>query len=394
MKSRWLVSALALVILSGLILSHRLTTSSRGGALLTYFDYTPDELASLRGLASKQQITPEDLYKWDDTAFDLVSKNTLVTGFDPNTSIIYAYLLVAQRDAAFLSFNAKRTFAGSIAPASREVLCLFFRNACSVIGSDEETDGYSDALAQIVLRKVKARILEDDRMVRPYQSKTGPQYWLGPEPMIGLADGSRKTWFIESGSQFRAPPPPSHDSTAFKEELANVKEGLASLDDKRRKAVISWAGGPGTKTPPGQLIEIADEYMRAKGVPLEKVLLVRSTLAMTIADAVIAVFDSKYTYWVKRPFMMDRSIRTVMPTPNHPSYPAGHSTLSAAAATILSHYFPEARDTWQALAREAGLSRVWGGIHFPMDNEQGLILGDRVAREAIRQLQMTRSKSE
>ncbi|MGH2374189.1 MAG: phosphatase PAP2 family protein, partial [bacterium] len=116
--------------------------------------------------------------------------------------------------------------------------------------------------------------------------------------------------------------------------------------------------------------------------------------AMTIADAVIAVFDSKYTYWVKRPFMMDRSIRTVMPTPNHPSYPAGHSTLSAAAATILSHYFPEATDTWQALAREAGLSRVWGGIHFPMDNEQGLILGDRVAREAIRQLQMTRSKSE
>lgn len=379
-------SVLGLLVVSGGLLYGRfITTPSE--VLPTYFTYTTEELAPLRTLSSKLQVTLEDLYKWDERAFDLVSKHTLVSGFDPNTAKIYAYLLTAQRDTAYLSFNAERKFAGSIAPISREVLCLFFPGDCSGITIDRQQDAYSEVLAKIVVGKLKARMAEDDRMAKPYERKVGKQYWAGPEPMIGLADGSRKTWVIPSGSAFRAPPPPAHDSTEFRNQLAKAKEALSTIDDEKRKAVIFWAGGPGTKTPPGQWVKIADDYMRTKRVSLENAFLVRSTFAMVMADAVIAVFDSKYSYWVKRPFMMDSSIRTVMPTPNHPSYPAGHSTVSTAAATILSHYFPEAADTWRTLALEAGKSRVWGGIHYPMDDDQGRLLGERVAKDAIGRLQ-------
>ena len=72
-----------------------------------------------------------------------------------------------------------------------------------------------------------------------------------------------------------------------------------------------------------------------------------------------------------------------MPTPNHPSYPAGHSTLSSAAVTILVNYFPEARDKWTMLGEEGGMSRIWGGIHYMQDHEAGELLGKKVAEVAL-----------
>ena len=86
--------------------------------------------------------------------------------------------------------------------------------------------------------------------------------------------------------------------------------------------------------------------------------------------------------------MRDPSIHTIMPTPNHPSYPAGHSTLSATAATLLSFYFPENKKKWEELASVASDSRVWGGIHFPIDVKQGLILGHKVGEAVIAKVQL------
>ncbi len=77
---------------------------------------------------------------------------------------------------------------------------------------------------------------------------------------------------------------------------------------------------------------------------------------------------------------------TIMPTPNHPAYPSGHSTLSSASAVVLSHFFPENKENWDAMAKEAGLSRVWGGIHFPMDDTAGFTLGQNVGNEVLKKI--------
>lgn len=360
--------------------------------LPTYFRYEAAELEPLRAVRSQVEIRADDLYEWAERAFLLVSRNTQVTGFDPNTSRLYAYLLVAQHDAANISFNLTGRFRGSIAPVSRDVLCLFFENDCSRIARNGSSDEYSHSLARIVVAKVKARMASDDAQTFAYQRKVGAHYWTG-DPMIGIADGSRKTWLIQSGKQFRVVPPPGLGSPEFKAQLAMVQEARRNVTLKKRAAVAFWAGGPGTKTPPGIWIEIADTYMRGHAVTVQDVLTVRAALAMAIADANIAVFDSKYTYWVKRPFMLDRSIVTIMPTPSHPSYPAGHSTLSAAAAIVLSHFFPSEQSRWMALAQEAGHSRVWGGIHYPMDDAQGFLLGEKVARAALLQFPFIRTNA-
>ncbi len=82
-----------------------------------------------------------------------------------------------------------------------------------------------------------------------------------------------------------------------------------------------------------------------------------------------------------RPNMRDTSIVTVIKTPPFPSYVSGHSTVSAAAATMLSHYFPENKTKWMQMAEEAKNSRLWSGIHFPSDNDAGFSLGTKLATD-------------
>ena len=100
-------------------------------------------------------------------------------------------------------------------------------------------------------------------------------------------------------------------------------------------------------------------------------------------DGFVACWDAKYTYWAIRPFQLDPSLKTVFPTPNHPSYPAAHGCLSSAAADALSYLFPRDAQTLNALADEAAQSRIWAGIHFPTDVRVGLALGRSVAQKVI-----------
>src|SRR5882762_7800657 len=102
-------------------------------------------------------------------------------------------------------------------------------------------------------------------------------------------------------------------------------------------------------------------------------------------DAAIGCWDGKLTYWFIRPWQADPAI-TLVPAvgkPNHPSYPSAHSSFSASAAEVLSAFFPEQRAQFDALVTEAGLSRMYGGIHYRFDIAAGQELGHSVARFTI-----------
>ena len=104
-------------------------------------------------------------------------------------------------------------------------------------------------------------------------------------------------------------------------------------------------------------------------------------LALTgvaMADAAIACWDAKYTYWTARPITADPDLDVLFPTPPHPSYPSAHAPFSNAAAVVLVHLFPHDALDLLALGAEAAASRGWAGIHFPIDNDAGLLLGRNV----------------
>jgi hypothetical protein len=74
-------------------------------------------------------------------------------------------------------------------------------------------------------------------------------------------------------------------------------------------------------------------------------------------------------------------------TPRHPSYPSGHSTYAGAASELLSWFFPDYREEFNRLADNAGMARLWAGIHYRSDHIQGMKLGRCVACRVIEQLE-------
>ena len=100
-------------------------------------------------------------------------------------------------------------------------------------------------------------------------------------------------------------------------------------------------------------------------------------------DATIGCWEAKYFFLMLRPTMADPTITTVYPLPNHPSYPSGHSCVSSSAATVLSAYFPAHAQTLDAEVIEAGLSRIYGGIHYRFDIVAGKTLGSSTATWAM-----------
>ena len=84
---------------------------------------------------------------------------------------------------------------------------------------------------------------------------------------------------------------------------------------------------------------------------------------------------------------MNPEIKTLTGVPNFPAYISGHSTFSAAAATVLSHIIPEKASAYDAMAKEASMSRLYGGIHYRSDCEVGLTVGKNVGNYAVQRAQ-------
>ena len=131
-----------------------------------------------------------------------------------------------------------------------------------------------------------------------------------------------------------------------------------------------------------------------------------AALDLSFADAAIAFYDSKYTFQVWRPVTaIDTTadpgwLPLTGTTPADPSYPGAHSTISAAGADVLAQFYGNAQrltvtspalagitrsfKSFSAAAEEAGLSRIYAGVHTRLDHVAGLKLGHDVATFVLR----------
>jgi membrane-associated phospholipid phosphatase len=114
-------------------------------------------------------------------------------------------------------------------------------------------------------------------------------------------------------------------------------------------------------------------------------------LNMAMHDASVACWNAKYFYFNPRPVQLDPSIGTSIGLPNFPAYPSGHSTFSAAAASVLSYLFPAGADEFVKQADEAGISRLYGGIHYRSDIDGGKAHGKVVGSFTVRFAQQDRA---
>ncbi len=225
----------------------------------------------------------------------------------------------------------------------------------------------------------------------------------------------RVTPFVmTSPSQFRAPPPETLGSKEYADELAFVAAHGARDDADRTEyqtmCTPFWSDDLGTSTPPGHWNVIAQDIARRRNLSLPDCARLFALLNLAEADSAISCWETKFFYNVWRP---ETALRELDPkvnkdvvnqpdfipnlaSPPFPSYTSGHSTFSAAGARIIALFLgtddvpfsvgsdglPGVVHSFRKLSDaqvEAGMSRVWGGIHTMSDNLEAQKVGVKIA---------------
>jgi membrane-associated phospholipid phosphatase len=231
---------------------------------------------------------------------------------------------------------------------------------------------------------VLAQVATDNYLVTsPPATPVGPDRWLSsPAAVVRSLHGTRP-FFLTSASQLRSPAPPAAGSAAFTAALADVRQ-IASTRTAAQIAIAqSWNTSSGPFTA-GTLNLIADSLIRVNRLSEPAAALILAYANAAAFDAQIACWDAKFAYWSMRPSQVDPTITMAIALPNHPSYPSGHSCMTAAFMGVVSEALPQQRTRLDAMVDEAGMSRVYGGIHYRFDIDAGRDIGRAAAALALK----------
>lgn len=84
----------------------------------------------------------------------------------------------------------------------------------------------------------------------------------------------------------------------------------------------------------------------------------------------------------ERPFVRDPAVHLVGPTPSGSSFPSGHAASAVAGAYGLTFVWPRRRGLLWTLGAGIALSRIYLGVHYPIDVAAGALVGWGLARLA------------
>lgn len=206
-----------------------------------------------------------------------------------------------------------------------------------------------------------------------------------PRRPVGLTPlyGKVKMWSVANVEDTRPAPPPAVGSPEFEADVLALKDYADNVTEETRRIANFWQDGLGTYTPPGHWNEIAKKYIIQYRLNPLRSARTFAYLNMAMMDGGISCWDAKYYYHYPRPIQVIPGFKTIAGTPNFPSYTSGHSVFSAAGAEVLAYIFPADAATFRAWAKEAAISRVYGGIHWTFDATVGTAQGINVASYTI-----------
>jgi hypothetical protein len=249
--------------------------------------------------------------------------------------------------------------------------------------------------------------------VVPYTPGTNPGDWRPTPPAFLPAFhphwGLVTPFGLDSGSQFRAAPPPPLGSGKYAKDYNEVRL-LGRIDSPFRPQDRTDVARFYASSSPVQVWNSAARQVSdAQGLTLSENAQTFALLGMAIADASIAAYDTKYHYKLWRPLTairngdIDGNHKTdpdaewspLITTPAFPSYASAHATLSGAARRVLEHTFGKRGHTitlttptlpavvlnytaFSEITDDIDDARIYGGIHFRFDQEAGSRQGRHV----------------
>lgn len=407
------------------------TPARRAGLFLTGLIGLASLLGAGQASAIVIPVTGDPILYWNDQA------STLLPGATPVQSRSLAMVNIAMHDAVNASLGSPDRYylsGGSAqlgdarvaaSQAARNVLvALNPANTAqydaalnTILGSVADGAAKTNGIAMGVeyAGAVLANRLNDgSAAIVPYATTDLPGDWRPTPP--ALANAATTQWgdvtpfVLASGDQFRPGAPPALGSAEYAAAYNEVKAWGSATDALRdgtqTYSAQFWASGNASQAWTRVGIELAS----AEGLSTLENARTFALLSSVMADAQIAVFDTKYEYRLWRPVTAirlgdadgnaltegDANWSSLITSPAFPAYASAHSALSQAAAVSLTSIFggddafcitlaagSNCFSSVGAAALDASNSRIWGGIHYRFDSEAGLALGQQIGDYAI-----------
>lgn len=320
--------------------------------------------------------------------------------------------------------KAVRSFFGNTGPTGQRVMAATEKKLKAEVlaGVDATVAARSLAYGEQLIGAIIAwsetdggAVIDNMGFPREHALTVGPGHWV-PTSAIRQQQlpllprwGSNRSFAMPDGAACPLPPPPAYSedpASDFYEEAREVYETVRNLTPEQEAIARFWSDDPMlSPTPPGHWIQIALDILSAENAGLDRSAEALMQLGVAVADAFIGCWNAKYQYDLLRPVtyirkLIDAKWEPLLITPPFPEYPSGHSTQSGAAAVVLTRLFGEnfaftdtthERDglkprhfaSFEEAAREAGISRLYGGIHFRAAIERGLEQGRCIGQHAL-----------
>lgn len=218
--------------------------------------------------------------------------------------------------------------------------------------------------------------------------------------------GSNRYLLAANSINCQPPPPPVYsdekNSILYKAAM-EVYTVFRHLTSEQADIAKFWADPPGsTFTPGGHSVQILCQVIKQRRLALDSAAIAFAKIGIALNDAFISCWETKYRYNFVRPITyirkhIEKDWIPFLATPNFPEYSSGHSVQSAAMAEVMTSLFgnnysftdytndtlgysPRHFTSFRACAYEAAMSRLYGGIHFRVSIENGLLQGERIGR--------------
>ena len=246
-----------------------------------------------------------------------------------------------------------------------------------------------------------------------YRPHTTPGVYVPTVIPASSTSGTTTPWAMTSGSQFRPAPPPALTSETWSADVNEIRE-LGRIDSTKRTAEQTTIGRFWFVTGPPSYNPVVRQVAMAKEMDIVDCARLFALTAMAGNDALIAVFDAKYTYNLWRPMTAirnadqtnnsstprDASWRPLGETPMHPEYPCAHCITSAAVSAVLqgvagneigeismtSPTAPGVTRKWtslQAYSDEVAVARIYAGFHYRFSTVVGKDMGKKIGELVV-----------
>ena len=301
---------------------------------------------------------------------------------------------------------------------SADIEALYAASLASVPDGPAKTNGIAagqQAAAGILTLRANDGRNAGTTIVEPAEA---PGVWIRTPPAFlpPQAPWARAItpWTLRSARQFRPEPPPDLDSHKWIRDY-NEAKALGPATDSARTAEQTDIGLFWADQPMLQWNRAWRGISAGAGLSVLENARLFAMMAATSSDALIACWDAKYRYMFWRPVTAiragggnaelegDPDWLGLVPSPNHPEYPAAHGCFSAASVETLNDFFETDRLTFTITSNVPGVTtpvhtytslsqalqevldaRIYGGMHYRNSTHKGAILGKQVSHFATR----------